>query len=430
MPAINPENTVFVALSFEGPDVYSQAGGLGVRMSELCRALAEWGYETHLFFIGDPDKPGEERQVNGRLILHRWCQWVSGYHRNGVYDGEHGKIQNYENSIPGHLVDNIIRPAAYQNKRVVILAEEWHTAGTVIHLHNYLRSLRLRNNCIIFWNANNTYGFWNIDWEALNNSCTITTVSRYMKNIMSKYQLNPMVIPNGIPRRFLEDLDRRGIDYLQSIFHDKFFLLKVGRYTPDKRWRMAVRSVRKFKDQGRNAILLMRGGMEPHRVEIMRTAVENGLNVKEIGNDEVGTRSFTEIIDAIIRYRDYDILELNFFVPETFLKYLYASADAVLANSAHEPFGIVGLEVMSVSGIPFVGSSGEDYARAFQNSMVVETDDPAEIASHLVYLSENPGMVEKIRIQAKQTAEMYTWDRVLEDLLGKLEYIGRAFNVI
>ncbi len=36
-----PENTEFVILSFEGPDQpYSQAGGLGVRVSNLSIALA------------------------------------------------------------------------------------------------------------------------------------------------------------------------------------------------------------------------------------------------------------------------------------------------------------------------------------------------------------------------------------------------------
>jgi len=430
MADINPGNTIFIALSFEGPDVYSQAGGLGVRMTELTRALAESGYETHLFFVGDPSKPSEEKLYNDKLTHHRWCQWISEYHPKGVYDGEDGKINNYKESIPRHLIEHIIGPASLHNKQVVILAEEWQTASAVISLHYYLLRVGLRDNCIILWNANNTYGFWNIDWAELQNCCTITTVSRYMKHSMRKYGLNPMVIPNGIPKRFLEHLDRRGVEYLQSIFHDKFFLLKIGRYTPDKRWIMAVESIRKLKDMGHNATLIMRGGMEPHRADVMEAAYRNGLHVKELTSDDVGTRSFTEISDAIIKNRPYDLIELNFFVPEVFLKYLYASADAVLANSIHEPFGIVGLEVMAVGGIPFVGNSGEDYARAFQNAMVIESDDPGEIASYLISFTNNPRLGEKIRLQARQTAEMFTWDRVIEDLIGKVEYIGRAFGVI
>jgi hypothetical protein len=57
---INPENCEIILLSFEGPDCYSTAGGLGVRMQNLSRTLARIGFMTHLFFIGDPVLPSEE----------------------------------------------------------------------------------------------------------------------------------------------------------------------------------------------------------------------------------------------------------------------------------------------------------------------------------------------------------------------------------
>src|SRR5688500_1467828 len=88
---ITPENTVFALLSFEGPDGYSLAGGLGTRMRELSESLAEQGYETHLYFVGDPKLPAEEVRVDGKLTLHRWCQWLSKIHTMGVYDGEDAK---------------------------------------------------------------------------------------------------------------------------------------------------------------------------------------------------------------------------------------------------------------------------------------------------------------------------------------------------
>ena len=77
---INAENTVFVILSFEGPDLYSMAGGLGVRVTNLSQSLADMGFPVHLFFIGDPGLPGEEVQHDGKLTLHRWCQWISRYY--------------------------------------------------------------------------------------------------------------------------------------------------------------------------------------------------------------------------------------------------------------------------------------------------------------------------------------------------------------
>ncbi len=422
MPLITPENTIFVMLSFEGPDIYSQAGGLGVRATELCRALAEKGYETHLFFIGDPYKPPVEYHVDGKLQFHRWCQWISKHHPNGVYDGEGGKIYDYEKSIPPYLTDNIIRPAAMQGKKVVVLAEEWHTTSTVVNLYWRMKYMGLGEYGVILWNANNTYGFWNIDWHALQTASTITTVSRYMKHLMWKWEINPMVIPNGIPKRILAPLNEEKIKYLQSIYQGEFFLVKVGRYTPDKRWIMAVDSVAHLKSLGYKVNLIMRGGMEPHRADVMFRAKQLGLSVREI---RLSDPTFENITRALKENKDADLVELNFFIPEEFLRLLYASADAVLANSGHEPFGLVGLEVMATGGIPFVGASGEDYAQAFQNSISVETDDPREISSYLLYLMENPQIVHKIRHQAKNTANMFTWDRVLEDLLGKVEFIAR-----
>lgn len=427
MAVINPDNTVFVVLSFEGPDVYSQAGGLGVRVTELSRALAEEGYESHLIFIGDPRKDATEYLYDGRLTYHRWCQWISRHHLNGVYEGEGGKIHDYQDSVPYFLVNDLIRSASERGMNVVVLAEEWHTAQTVINLHNYLRRVGMRDNVVMFWNANNTYGFWNIDWWALKEACTVTTVSRYMKHIMWRRNVNAMVIPNGIPRRLLEPLDHNAIRHVQSIFGDRFYLAKIGRYSPDKRWIMAVEAVAHLKQIGKKAIMLMRGGMEPHRGDVYLRAQSLGLELREL---KVSDTSFEGICRALEENKDADLLELNFFIPEEFLRYIYGSADAVMANSKHEPFGLVGLEVMATGGIPFVGASGEDYAQAFQNSIVVETDDPREISSYLIYLSENRHIVSDMRSNAKKTAYMFTWDKVMEDLLGKIDFIARVYGVL
>ena len=60
---------------------------------------------------------------------------------------------------------------------------------------------------------------------------------------------------------------------------------------------------------------------------------------------------------------------------EHFMYYTVLSADAVLANSGHEPFGLVGLEVMAAGGIAFTGSTGEDYVLSFENAIALETED-------------------------------------------------------
>jgi len=134
---ITADNTIFVLLSFEGLDSYSLAGGLGVRVANLSQTLAHAGFLTHLFFIGDPKLRGEQT-INRRLILHRWCQWISE-----------------------------IKPGVAEGKLVVILGEEWQTAEAMCGLGDLLRSKGLRDKVVMFWNANNTYGFDRVDWQRL-----------------------------------------------------------------------------------------------------------------------------------------------------------------------------------------------------------------------------------------------------------------------
>ncbi|HZK48410.1 MAG TPA: glycosyltransferase, partial [Thermoleophilia bacterium] len=103
---------------------------------------------------------------------------------------------------------------------------------------------------------------------------------------------------------------------------------------------------------------------------------------------------------------------------------LYAGSDAVLANSGHEPFGLVGLEVMAVGGLAFVGSTGEDYAVPYLNAVVLDSDDPMEISVALEYLRMHPEVAERIRAEAQQTARSFSWSTIIEDtLLGKLKYV-------
>ena len=107
----------FHVLSFEGPDDYARAGGLASRISGLTDALGAAGFETHLWFVGDPDLPGIEHR--GRLTLHRWCQWVSHFHRGGVYDGEEAKRRDFASSLPPFLAQRWVLPRVRAGGRTV-----------------------------------------------------------------------------------------------------------------------------------------------------------------------------------------------------------------------------------------------------------------------------------------------------------------------
>jgi glycosyltransferase involved in cell wall biosynthesis len=423
---ITPANTVFVSLCFEGPDQYSNAGGLGARVTEFTEALASQGYQTHLIFIGDPDKPYAEDRVGGKLRIERWGQWISKYHPNGVYDGEEGKLNDFNDTAPRHVVDDIARPAIAQGKIVVIIGEDWQTAEAVSRVSELLAAASLRQRTLIMWNCNSLMSLYRINWVRLAQAATITTVSRYMKHRLWQYDVNALVIPNGIPRRYLHAVDSDAIQRLRDVARrgdpDRLFLFKIGRFDPDKRWIMAVEAASRLKYSGVPVTMVIRGGIEPHGVDTLARARVLGLQVVDV---DARRPSVEKCISLLGAADEGDIYNLRFFVPEEFVRLCYASADATLANSGHEPFGLVGLEVMAARGIAFTGSTGEDYAVSFENAVALETDDPDEIVGYLTHIRRHPEERNKIRAAAYRTASEYVWEEVLDNLVGKLGYMAR-----
>jgi len=428
---ITPEHVVFVQLCFEGPDVYSTAGGLGTRVTELTEMLAQQGYTTHLIFVGDPLLPPVEERYDGRLILKRWSQWVSKYYPAGVYAGEEAKLYDYNESVPPHVLRDIAEPAIRAGKIVVILGDDWQTAETMCRTSDLLYYNGLRHRALMLWNINSLMSLHRINWGRLNFVTTITTVSRYMKHRLWNWGVNPLVIPNGIPARLLEPVCVDDAQRLKTLAQQgdphRLVLFKIGRFDPDKRWIMAVEAVARLKYTGQPVTLLVRGGIEPHGGEVLTRARALGLVVRDL---EARRPMTAECFDLLANAGPADIYHLRFFLPEEFVRICYAGADAVLANSGHEPFGLVGLEVMAAGGLAFTGSTGEDYAVSFENAIVLETDDPDEIVGYLVHLRAHPELQQRIREAGRHTARQFLWEGAFENMVSKLEYLARKQSIV
>lgn len=408
-------------LSFEGPDAYSQAGGLGVRVRGLSRTLARMGYLTYLYFCGDPDLPADEALEHGRLQLRRWCQWISAQHRGGVYDGEEGKIRDWNYSLPPSAIERVIAPAVGEGKLVVILGEEWHTSWSMKLISDSLLYRGLRDRVVMLWNANNTFGFNRIDWNGLAFAATTTTVSRYMKFRMWDWGQNPIVIPNGIRRESIVDVDPQAANEIRSAACADNLWFKIGRFDPDKRWLMAISAVALMKRRGRSVKLLIRGGREPHGIEVFGHAQAHGLRV----TDARGPADIPSLCSLLRDSTGADVVNLTSFVSDDAVITIYNACDAVLANSGHEPFGLVGLEVMAAGGVAVTGSTGEDYAEPSRNAIVLHTDDPAEIVTELSMLKEQPRLVAGLRRRGKATAREFVWEKVIEQLLSRVEFAAQ-----
>jgi glycosyltransferase involved in cell wall biosynthesis len=377
----------------------------------LSEALADAGFETHLWFIGDPSFSGHERR--GRLWLHRWCQWISQYHPAGVYDGEEGKRADYAASLPPFLRE-VLLPHVQRGGRAVVLAEEWHTVDGVLHLDWLLRRDEIRDSVTIVWNANNTFSFERIPWERLAAAAAITTVSRYMKYQLWERGVNPLVVPNGLTADALLPPDREAVAALRSRLHSRTLLSKVARWDPDKRWLLAIETIRVLKDLGWRPLLIARGGIEAHGAEVLANAAAAGLRV--VDRTSPGGR-VDGLLQALEEVQDADIVHLRTPLDPETCRVLFRASAAVLANSGREPFGLVGLETMAAGGVACTGCTGEDYVVPGQNALVLETADPWEFVSLFQELRAHPARDRALRRAGRATAERYTWAHIVQRLL-------------
>lgn len=407
----------FHILSFEGPDEYARAGGIATRVTGLAEALAALGFETHLWFIGDPNLPGYEEV--GMLRLHRWCQWISSYHPDGVYDGEEGKTEDFARSLPPYLAHRVLLPYLRETRgQACILAEEWQTVDAVLHVDWLLRCAGLRNQTQIFWNANNTFGFDRIDWSRLGKAAIVTAVSRYMRYRMWNLGVDPLVIPNGISEDALRLPEPAAVQAFRHRVRHRIVLGKVARWDPDKRWLLAIETVAELRRRGKKPLLIARGGVESHQNEVLAAAARAGLRVVERSHRIGGVSGLLESLQGL---DGVDVVSLRFHLDSAGRRVLYHSCDAMLANSGHEPFGLVGLETMAVGGLACTGGTGEDYVVPGWNALVLQSTDPREFISLYDRLKAHPGELRAIRRRGRSTANQHTWSAVIRrNLLPRL----------
>jgi glycosyltransferase involved in cell wall biosynthesis len=150
-------------------------------------------------------------------------------------------------------------------------------------------------------------------------------------------------------------------------------------------------------------------------------ASELGLAVKDvIGNPE----TWQEATEVISGSGSADVLNLRFSMSPEMLRVFYAAADFVIANSKHEPFGLVGLEAMAAGGVVFTGPTGETYSVDGAGAIALDTEQPGELVLAIENLLENPDKARIIRQAAPLVAARYTWENVAEILFEKICLAG------
>jgi glycosyltransferase involved in cell wall biosynthesis len=266
----------------------------------------------------------------------------------------------------------------------------------------------------ILWNANNTFGFERIRWDRLSAAAVITTVSRYMKHRMQRLGVDPLVIPNGLAGDAFNRPDRAALVELRRRFWGRTLLTKMARWDPDKRWLEAVKIVVEMKKRKWHPLLIARGGTESYGKEILAFARARGLRVINRISNGSGLKGMLAALQGV---GNADIVNLRSPVDPQSRPTLFNAASVVLANSGHEPFGLVGLETMAAGGIACTGCSGEEYAVAGQNALVLETGDPREFVGLFEGMRSDPAQEMLLRHSARSTARHYRWQEVLSRVL-------------
>ena len=408
----------FVHLAFEGPDRYSSAGGLGIRVTTLAQALASRGAAVDVYFVGDPDLPTHEHRSG--VGLHRWCQTISAEAPGGVYDEQERKIEALCLGVPSHLAD-VVAADRVAGVRTVVLAEDWHTAWPLIGLHDELVSRGIREFATLVWTANNRFGFDRIDFRRLDRAATLMTISRAMKHIMWGVGVNPFVVPNGIPDHLLTAAPAAGVAAMRAAFTGRTTLAKIGRWDLDKRWVMALEATCALGAHGDDAVLLARGwngsaASSAHYRELRSRAAQLGLEWSTLTDTSTDDLGFVAHMHSAAP-ASAGVVEIATPVDGSRLQTLYAGSDAVLANSGFEPFGLVGLEAMAARALVMTGATGEDYINAFRNGFALDTDDPNEIINCLRWVKARPGRDVELRRAGHDTALAYTWTDIIDRLI-------------
>jgi ribosome-associated translation inhibitor RaiA len=222
------------------------------------------------------------------------------------------------------------------------------------------------------------------------------------------------VIPNGLAAEALVQPERHAVEAFRARLSRRTVVSKVARWHPDKRWLFAIDTMGAMQRLGWRPLLIARGGVEAHGAEVLATAAAAGLHVVERPLPQQGVRGLLQALEGL---ESVDVVSLTSPLDADSSRLLFHGSDAVLANSGHEPFGLVGLETMAVGGVACTGCSGEDYAIPGHNALVLETLEAREFIGLFGDLRANRAHERALRQAGRLTAKQYTWSWIAQRLL-------------
>ena len=282
LPRLTPDTLEFVLLSFEGPDQYAMAGGLGVRMKELALELARQGFRTHLVFIGDPELPRQESPVEN-LTLHRWSPVAFGPLPGRRLPGRRGQARRLERATSRLRRLTLVEPAAAAGR--LTASPGRGVAHRLLHLPALRPPVDRRTA---------RQGHHPLERQQRDGlrphrlgPAGLLLADHHRLPLHEARDVGPGGEPAGDPQRHPR---RPGpaaptpelVARLRAAFPSRELVFKIGRFSPDKRWNMAVDALAEEKRRGHDVATVIRGGVEPHGMEVLANARARGLQVVDV----------------------------------------------------------------------------------------------------------------------------------------------------
>ena len=241
-----------------------------------------------------------------------------------------------------------------------------------------------------------------VKFPVLKNVSIITVYTTQQKKKMMELGIDPekiLIMPNGV------DYDRfskaKKNDYLRKKFNipkkTKIILCIVSRMIPFKNLELAIISVSKLREKGKDASLVITGS-------------------------KTDKKYYGKLVELISRLRLKDRVFFHPEVEHSKIHEIYASADIfALPSRPEEGMNLSTLEAMA-SGLPVVTtlvSVTPEWVREAKCGFV--SADPDSFVKSLEILVDNEKLRRIMGNNGKEYMKEYSWDRIVDTIEGMFE---------
>jgi phosphatidylinositol alpha-mannosyltransferase len=260
-------------------------------------------------------------------------------------------------------------------------------------------------------------------------TCNVGTFHAYAKSSTAYYYSQRLVRRYFRKLHGLVAVSDPARDFVSKYFRGDYRVVPNG--VDLSRFNDSVRPLPEFSDGKLN--LLFVGRMEKRKGlgVLLRAYVQlkqrvPGLRLIVVGDGRM-RKGYESYIES---HRIPDIVMAGYVSPEELPRY-HASADIFCApNTGKESFGIVLLEAMA-AGLPVIATDIPGFSHVVspgRHGILVRRDDPVSLASAINLLADDRALCARLGAAGRVAAGSYSWDRVVEQVVGVYEESLSRFN--